>query len=229
MVRVLPRYRLTRRRGRGHDAPDMPTDLPLRCRCGRVRGVALGVSPESSSHVICYCDDCQAFARFLRTPGILDAHGGTDIFQVPPARVRITDGFDAVESMRLSERGLLRWYAGCCRTPIANTVSARVPFVGIIHSFRSHEGDAPPSDDVLAKPVGIWAHFAEGGAPPDAHAKAPLALVARFAPKIFRWWVSGQGRPSPFFDAKTGAPCVTPRVLGAAERETLRRRSPAPS
>jgi hypothetical protein len=194
-----------------------------------VRGVALGVSPESSSHVVCYCDDCQAFARFLETPGILDAHGGTDVFLVAPARIRMTEGFDAVESMRLSDKGILRWYAGCCRTPIANTVSARVPFIGIVHSFRSREGDAPPPDNVLAKPVGIWARFAEGGAPPDAHEKAPLALVARFNLNMLRWWVSGQGRPSPFFDAKTGAPRVRARVLGAAEREALRRRPPAPS
>jgi hypothetical protein len=184
--------------------------------------MALGVSPESSGHVICYCDDCQAFARFLVTPGIMDAHGGTDIFQVPPARVRITEGLDAVECVRLSQKGLLRWYAGCCRTPIGNTVSARVPFIGIIHSFRSREGDAPPRDDMLAKPVGIYGHFAIGGAPPAVHMKAPLGLMAGYAVKVLGWWIAGQGIPSPFFDSSTRLPRTQPKILSAAEREALR-------
>jgi hypothetical protein len=155
----------------------MPTNVALGCRCGRVRGLALGVSPDSTGHVVCYCDDCQAFARFLELPGIMDARGGTDIFQVPPARVRITEGLDGLECMRLSEKGLLRWYARCCRTPIGNTVSARVPFIGIIHAFRSREGDAPPRNDMLAKPVGIFGRSAIGGTPPDVHPRAPTALT----------------------------------------------------
>jgi uncharacterized protein DUF6151 len=200
----------------------VPTDVPLSCRCGRVRGVALGVSPESSTHVVCYCDDCQAFARFLGTPGILDAHGGTDIFQVAPARIRITEGLDAVECMRLTEKGLVRWYAGCCKTPIGNTVSARVPFIGVVHSFRAREGDSPPRDDMLAKPVGVWGRFAIGGTPPGVHPKGPVRFMARVALNLLKWWVTGQGKPSPFFDARTGAPRVQPKVLSRAELQALR-------
>lgn len=111
----------------------MTKDMPLACRYVRVRGVATSVSPESSNHVVCYCDDCQAFARFLATPGTMDVHGSTDIFQVPPAKFQITQGLDAIECMRLTDKGMVRWYAGCCRTPIGNTVSARVPFIG--HPF----------------------------------------------------------------------------------------------
>jgi hypothetical protein len=199
----------------------MPSDVPLSCRCCRVRGLALAVSPASSGHIICYCDDCQAFARFLGTPGIMDAHGGTDIFQVPPAKVQITQGLDAVECMRLTDKGLLRWYAGCCRTPIGNTLSVRVPFIGIIHSFRSRDGDAPPRDDMLSKPVGIFGRFAIGGAPSNVHPKAPLGLMVQYAVKIFGWWVTGQARPSPFFHPETGAPRVSPKILSPAERAAL--------
>jgi hypothetical protein len=42
----------------------MPVSLPLRCRCGRVRGIASDVSPSSGFRFVCYCKDCQAFARF---------------------------------------------------------------------------------------------------------------------------------------------------------------------
>lgn len=172
--------------------------------------------------MICYCDDCQSFARFLGTPEIMDGRGGTDIFQVPPAKVRITQGFDAVQCMRLSAKGMVRWYAGCCRTPIGNTVSGRVPFVGVIHSFRAREGNSPPPDDMLAKPVGIWGRFAIGGAPPGVYDKGPVSVIARFALNIGKWWLTGQGKPSPFFDAKTGKPCVEPKVLTPAERDALR-------
>ena len=70
-------------------------DISLRCRCGRVRGLARAVSPSAGFRFVCYCEDCQAFARFLEQPDILDTAGGTDIFQLPPGRVTFTAGTDA--------------------------------------------------------------------------------------------------------------------------------------
>jgi hypothetical protein len=63
----------------------MPGELQLRCRCARVRGVARDVSPRHGLRLVCYCHDCRAFARFLERADVLDAAGGTDIFQMPPA------------------------------------------------------------------------------------------------------------------------------------------------
>ena len=77
----------------------MATDIPLRCKCGKLRGIALSVSPRNGCRVVCYCHDCQAFARFLAQPGTTDAWGGTDIFQMAPASVRITDGAEALGCM----------------------------------------------------------------------------------------------------------------------------------
>jgi len=34
-------------------------------RCSRVRGVASEVVPYAGFRFVCYCQDCQAFARFL--------------------------------------------------------------------------------------------------------------------------------------------------------------------
>jgi Family of unknown function (DUF6151) len=73
-----------------------PCDLPLRCCCGQVRGVASVVSPSTGFRLFCYCKDCQAFARFLDRADVLDAAGGTDIVQMPPGRVKLTAGIDAV-------------------------------------------------------------------------------------------------------------------------------------
>jgi Family of unknown function (DUF6151) len=117
-------------------------DLPLRCWCGHVSGVASRVSPSTGFRFVCYCYDCQAFARFLDRPDVLDSAGGTDIFQMPPGRVKLTAGTDAVRCLSLS-RKVLRWYTDCCRTPIANTAAGpRFPVVALIHSFVDSGSEA---------------------------------------------------------------------------------------
>jgi hypothetical protein len=119
----------------------MPLDLPLRCRCGRMRGVATDISPSTGFRFVCYCKDCQAFARFLKRADVLDPAGGTDIFQMPPRRVKLTAGTDAMRCLRLSNK-VLRWYTDCCRTPIANTAAGPgFPVIGVVHSFMEHEVD----------------------------------------------------------------------------------------
>src|SRR5579863_682516 len=108
-------------------------DVPLRCWCGTVAGVARDVSPGEGFRFVCYCTDCQAFARFLERPDVLDAAGGTDIFHLPAARVRITAGEHALGCVQFSEK-VVRWYATCCRTPIANTAPG-FPVIGLIHAM----------------------------------------------------------------------------------------------
>ena len=127
--------------------------LPLRCRCGHVRGVAREVAPHSSFRFVCYCTNCQAFARFLERPDVLDDAGGTDIVHMPAACVTLTAGADAVCCISFSAK-VLRWYADCCRTPIANTaVSPRFPVVGLIHSFLDHEAGGHAREQVLGPPL----------------------------------------------------------------------------
>ncbi len=79
----------------------MSDDLPLRCRCGAVRGVAS--EPTKLNRVVCYCDDCQAFARFLGRDDLLDALGGSDICQMALARLRITEGREHLLGVRVPE------------------------------------------------------------------------------------------------------------------------------
>src|SRR6516162_5125147 len=127
--------------------------LPLRCRCGRMRGVASDVSPSTGFRVVCYCKDCQAFARFLERADVLDPAGGTDIFQMPPGRVKLTAGTDAMRCLRLSNK-VLRWYSDCCRTPIANTAARpHFPLIGVVHSFMDHEAHGRSRDEVLGPPL----------------------------------------------------------------------------
>ena len=177
----------------------LPRDLPLQCSCGRVRGVASDVSPSSGFRFVCYCKDCQAFARFLKRPDVLDPAGGTDIYQMPPGRVKLTAGAEAVGCLRLSNKGVLRWYTDCCGTPIGNTAaSPRFPVIAVVHSFMVHAGDGAFLDDVLGPPLcRIYERSAVGPLPAKAPAPPSLGVFASRASKIFGWWVLGLGRPSP--------------------------------
>ena len=200
----------------------MATDIALRCACGALRGTALAISPGAGTRVVCYCNDCQAFARFLARPGVTDEWGGTDIFQMAPSRVRIDGAAESLRCMRLSDKGMHRWYCGECKTPVANTVSPRVPFVGLIHTFMDHAGDGRSRDDVLGKPVGYTrTESAIGGVPPHARDKHLLRVIGQSVKLLGTWWLTGAGSPSPLFDDKTHAPRVQPLVLTPEERRAL--------
>jgi len=198
----------------------LPLDLPLRCQCGLVRGVASDLSPSSGFRFVCYCKDCQAFAHFLKRLDVLDSAGGTDIFQMPPGRVKLTTGTDALRCLRLSDTGVLRWYTDCCRTPIGNTAaSSRFPVIAVIHSFMVHGADGRSRDEVLGLPLcRIYELSAVGPLPVNAPASPSFGVFARRATKIFGWWMLGLGRPSPLFDDCTNVPRAVPHVLTRSER-----------
>ena len=106
-------------------------NLPLKCRCGAVRGEMQ--RRRAYTRATCYCKDCRAYARFLGQPGVLDEAGGTDVVPTAPATVRLTAGLEHVACMSLSPKGTLRWYAACCRTPLGNTSrNTGLPYLGLV-------------------------------------------------------------------------------------------------
>lgn len=197
----------------------MSDDLPLRCRCGAVRGVAS--EPTKQNRVVCYCDDCQAFARFLGRDDLLDALGGSDICQMALSRLRITEGREHLRCMRLSDKGLWRWYTDCCRTPVGNTLpSPRFPFVGVSAALFEAQGSA--LDAQVGPPhMFVMGRFARGGCPPHAHPKIAPADMARVGLLVLRWGLGRRHRPSPFLDPTTQRPIAEPKILTPAERAAL--------
>src|SRR5262245_34003449 len=105
----------------------MPTDVELACRCGEIHGWLRGASPRTVNRMVCYCDDCQAFLHHIGRAELLDARGGTDVVQLAPSTMVLDRGTDRVAGLQLREKGMNRWYASCCQTPLGNTLGPRLP------------------------------------------------------------------------------------------------------
>jgi hypothetical protein len=167
------------------------------------------------------CDDCQAYMHFLQRPELLDVHGGTEIIQLPPAHVTVTEGREQVRCVRLYPKGMMRWYAGCCNTPIGNTLaSPKVPFAGILAAFVDPADNAQRDRALGPIILRAFAKFAIGQPPAGSHPKAPLGYLWRTLGLLARAWLAGKHSPSPFFDA-TGTPVVEAQVLSREQRQQL--------
>jgi hypothetical protein len=192
-------------------------DLLLRCRCGAFQATVHDVDTRPALHAVCYCDDCQAFARALQRPEVLLPGGGTDILQIRPNALTIDVGHEHLRCLRLSEKGLLRWHTGCCSTPVFNTLAASsVPFVGVLLTNAVDVERVP-----LPPPVRILGRFARGEPTAPVHPKLPASLMLQTARFLAGGALKRASRPTPLFTA-TGEPVVTPRVLSAAEAAAAR-------
>jgi hypothetical protein len=199
----------------------MSMSAEMRCRCGQVRGIVSNALPRAGNRAVCYCDDCQAFLHRLGRADLLNAQGGTDIVQVAPATLTFVQGQHLIRGLRLTPKGLFRWYASCCNTPVGNTLSPSVPFVGIVTSAFDHGMQQP--DDLFGEPVGgVFGKYAVGEKPVDAAAVVSLPLMLRTLGKIFSWRLRGKAWPHPFFKRDGGAPTYPVKVLSKEEREALR-------
>jgi hypothetical protein len=196
----------------------MGGQIEVRCRCGEVKGTVTNPSPESVNRITCYCDDCQAFAHQLGRADLLDAKGGSDIVQVAPAALSFTRGLDRIIGVRLKPNGLYRWYASCCNTPVGNTLTPSVPFVGLF----AQTFDTPHLDDVVGAPTGALLGKFAIGEPPAGSTGLNLSVLLRAVARVLGWRLSGRAWPHPFFARDTRAPVYPVTVLSQQRREALR-------
>lgn len=192
---------------------------PLRCRCGTLRGLVH--RPETARRAICHCRDCQAAARFLGEPArTLDAQGGTDIAAILPADLAFSAGTEAIACFSLSPAGLLRWYAGCCRTPLANTPrNPQVAYVGLLHDVL----DTPPADlDASFGPPRVRVHTESAtGSVPGSSRLAGAATMLHLTRRLLVARLGGGWRGNPFFPDGTARPLREPQVLSREQRSAL--------
>ena len=189
---------------------------PLRCRCGTVQGELL--RPERTLHAVCYCRDCQAYAHALgEAPAILDDAGGTAVIATHAGNVRFTAGINALACLSLTEKGLLRWYAGCCRTPVANTPrDMRLAYAGVMHNCLASSRTALA--DAFG-PVRMRVNTSRAKGPVEKAGAGQWFGLLRIAPELLWSRLTGGWRATPFFDAAQRRPIAEPHVLSVAERE----------
>lgn len=188
--------------------------LLLRCSCGSVKGTTNDISPKFGNRIICYCNDCQAFPAHIGVAdSVLDEYGGTDIFQLPVSHIKITEGSEHIRCLRLTQKGLYRWYTECCKTPIGNTLNAKMPFIGVIHSFIDSENKDKELGPVYG---GYQIKSAKDGFTinPEWHSEFRTAL--RVFSKLLIWKIKGYNKPSAFF-FDDGKAIIKPRVVGSKD------------
>ncbi|PSB55739.1 hypothetical protein C7B77_14070 [Chamaesiphon polymorphus CCALA 037] len=182
----------------------------IRCNCGKLKGTLKRT--QDVNRCVCYCADCQAFARFLkREDDILDEFGGTSIIQTIPKHIDFSEGTEHLACIRLTENGLLRWYAACCNTPIGNTSpNFKLSFIGLIHNCLS--SDRVSLDDAFGT---IRMHVSTQAAIGEHKPKSTglLAGTLRVFGMVLRSRLNGSYKQNPFFIPGTGTPVVTPQVL----------------
>lgn len=170
----------------------------LRCACGAMHWTIAPTAP--GTRLRCYCSDCQAYAAALGAETMMDDKGGTELFQTLPSAVAITQGAEHLANLRLTPKGLLRWYAGCCKTPIANTLNGPgLPFVGMVVPANS-DGYGPLVACVMTK-------SAKGEVRQYGFARTGMNILARGLGARLR----GDSSGAPFFAA--GQPVRTPVIL----------------
>ena len=191
---------------------------PLQCRCGTIK--AQVDHPRAANRVVCYCKDCQAFAHFLGRPSeILDERGGSDIVQVAPKLITLSQGAGSLACMRLTPKGLLRWYAGCCNTPIGNTLATpKFSFIGLVHNCL--EGSGEPLE-VAFGPVRASVNTKSAKGDPKPVTRGMASTGAWFVSTVVRARFNGDYKKTPFFHADTGLPVAAPKVLSSEEHANV--------
>lgn len=188
------------------------SSVSVQCRCGQVRGRLEEASPETVNRVVCMCTDCQAFVHHLGREDLLDAHGGTDIVQVAPGRLHFHQGNERIVGLRLTPKGLYRFYADCCKTPLGNTVGPALPFVGIVVQAFEHP------DETFGPPIGKIFGKSAIGTPPPGSEKLSLRMLVRVLRLVLGWRLRGKGWPHPFFDRGAKTPNRPITTLSTSER-----------
>lgn len=197
--------------------------MEIQCECGTFRARLENFPRGSTGRLVCYCDDCQSFAHHLNRADLLDSAGGTEVISVYPGQMKIVAGRDVLKCLRLSPKGLYRWYAGCCNTPIANA-NPGFPWAGV--SGRVFTVKDP---DYLERVFGavksrVMGRFARGTPPAGTAQKINFKTIMTVAPFIIKGLATGRAKPSPFYAEDGRTPIAMPTVLSLEQRNAIRQR-----
>lgn len=129
--------------------------VEVECACGQV---CLTVDAPAPVHLVCYCDDCQNYAKWLqllqnksnsssspsavyegpRCRRVVDGQGGSRTCQVFRRNVHIQRGADLIEFTYLDPtkvpsrpQQMFRGHASCCQTPLCSAFWNELTVMGL--------------------------------------------------------------------------------------------------
>ncbi|MGJ8546989.1 MAG: DUF6151 family protein [Sulfitobacter sp.] len=185
-------------------------NVAISCACAKINGAVIGVSPRTGNHAQCFCRSCRAGHVYCGAPD--PAPGPVALFQTTPDRLRIDGGMDHLRVFSFGPKNLLRWYAGCCGTPLFNTPrNPKISFIGINYDLFA--------DKAPLGPLRGQAHIpAPGG---KTRHKGLHHLLWGGMSRAARHFLSGDWRHNLLFDAKDGLPIIPVVVVCDADRRAL--------
>lgn len=189
------------------------TKVPFSCDCGQVHGTINEVAPNRGNLVTCYCKSCQTAAQILGATQVLDAHGGTAVFQTVPSKITFVAGADQLACLRLSPKGLLRWYAACCDAPLFTMPDAKWFAIAGLNMARIDDADK----GAFGKPIAFNSTKSARNPTSDLKDHGLKRAFIRLTWRALKAFVR-RDSGSPFFTER-GKIAVTPRVLTLEERK----------
>ncbi|MCB0369094.1 MAG: hypothetical protein KDD45_06480 [Bdellovibrionales bacterium] len=185
--------------------------MQIQCDCGNFRAELTGLSKNTPGRLACYCDDCQSFAKKINREDILDSFGGTEIIPVYPCEFKFIQGQEHLKCNLLTNKGLTRWTAECCNSPIAN-IRPKFPWVGVYHTaYTAHDAKFLSSLGMIRSR--IMGKYKKGHPPFEISDKLRLKDVLVVAPFLLKGFLLKKYKQSPFFKQDGHTPIMVPVKL----------------
>lgn len=184
--------------------------VEIHCDCHEVKIELLNFPKSCAGRVTCYCDDCQKYLKKIGREELMDNYGGSEIIPIHPGCFNIVEGQENLICYSLSPRGLRRWTAKCCNTPIANTTSS-LPWMGL--SSAVFENSRLNREKELGEiKVRVMGKFMQGKAPFKVSQKVKLSDLFKLWPFFMKGLLFRKLKKNPLFQEDGSTP-ISPIVL----------------
>ncbi len=137
-----------------------------------------------------------------------------------PRFVAFDRGLERLHCVSLAPKGLYRWCAACCRTPIGNTpCNQKLSYLGLVRGCVDVSADA--LDSALG-PARMKVSTDSALERMHSTPRETLRGLVKVVRNVGGARLSGGYRENPFFRAGTARPLVAPTVLSFEQWTSLR-------
>lgn len=184
--------------------------MRIKCSCGQVKAEIKNFPKNSPGRLVCYCDDCQKFLKQINRMELMDECGGSEIIPIYPTDLKIIEGKEKLQCLRLTSKGLFRWYTSCCQTPFGN-IRAGFPWLGLLSEVYE-SSDLEKLGPIRSRVAGKFALSPPPAGTPDNMKLKDIFVVAPF---LIKGFLLKKSTPSIYFIEDNKTPIVNPQIVKA--------------